>query len=224
MIRIALVGDYNPAHVSHRAIPEALRLAGAAGVWMHTNSIGNLAEFDGVWCVPASPYANTQAALDAIRFAREARLPFLGSCGGFQHAVLEYARNVRGWRQAAHAENEPEAEMQLIAPLNCPLVERSGEIDIVADGWLRRAYDANRITEEYHCSYGLGPNFETAVLDDDMRATARDVNGEIRAVELDSHPFFVATLFQSERRALRGEVPPLVKSFISACASRETPA
>jgi CTP synthase (UTP-ammonia lyase) len=78
MIRIALVGDYNPVHVSHRAIPEALRLAGAEGVWMHTDSIGNLAVFDGIWCVPASPYANTQAALDAIRFAREARLPFSG--------------------------------------------------------------------------------------------------------------------------------------------------
>jgi CTP synthase (UTP-ammonia lyase) len=53
-----------------------------------------------------------------------------------------------------------------------------------------------------------------------MRIGAEDRDGEIRAVELDDHPFFVATLFQPERAALQGRVPPLVAAFVRACAAR----
>src|ERR1700730_13889159 len=101
--RVALVGDYDKSVIAHQAIPETLRLAAPAEqliqpVWIHTASIRNaradLAGFDGIWCVPASPYVSMEGALDAIRYARESRRPFLGTCGGFQHAVIEYARNV----------------------------------------------------------------------------------------------------------------------------------
>lgn len=62
---------------------------------------------------------NTQGALSTIRFAREQKLPFLGTCGGFQHALLEYARNALGIVDAAHAEIDPEGTQVLIAPLKC---------------------------------------------------------------------------------------------------------
>ena len=105
--RIALIGDHNPAVVAHRAIPLALGLAaGASGhpvdwAWVHTSTLvgdatAQLEMFDGIWCVPASPYANTDGALEAIRVAREHNVPFLGTCGGFQHALLEYAGAVWG--------------------------------------------------------------------------------------------------------------------------------
>ena len=116
-LRIALIGDYNAQVIAHQAIPEALRLSGerlgqqVEGLWTHTASITNpreqFADFDGIWCVPASPYANTEGALETIRFARESGLPFLGTCGGFQNAVLEYARNVCGITEADHAETNP---------------------------------------------------------------------------------------------------------------------
>jgi CTP synthase (UTP-ammonia lyase) len=108
-LRVALIGDYDPSVIAHQAIPEALRLSADSGhsvegVWIHTGSISNakfqLGDFDGVWCVPASPYANMDGALEAIRFARESRRPFLGTCGGFQHALIEYARNVCNIRAA----------------------------------------------------------------------------------------------------------------------------
>ena len=51
-----------------------------------------------------------------------------------------------------------------------------------------------------------------------LRATAHDETGEVRAIELEGHPFFVATLFQPERAALASQVPPLVKAFLQACA------
>jgi CTP synthase (UTP-ammonia lyase) len=217
-MRIALIGDFNPAVIAHQAIPRALNMAGADGVWIHSTAVPDLAAFDGLWCVPASPYASMDGALNAIRFARESGKPFLGTCGGFQHAVIEYARNVRGLHDAAHAETDPDAGLQLITPLECALVEKSGDIVLEENSHLFRAYGTNQITEEYHCSYGLNPPFEELLADGDFRITARDVSGGVRAIELTSHQFFVGTLFQSERRALRGELPPLVAEFIRHCA------
>lgn len=59
----------------------------------------------------------------AIRAASERRVPFLGTCGGFQHAVLEHARTVLGGADAEHAETTPEASRPVITPLACALVE-----------------------------------------------------------------------------------------------------
>ena len=226
--RIALIGDYNPKVIAHQAIPEALRLAGEAvgrpveGVWLHTSSLVNprvqLEEFDGIWCVPATPYANTEGALEAIRFARESGRPFLGTCGGFQHALIEYARNVCGFHDAEHAENNPTAAFHLITPLSCALVEETGEMFLDDGGLIREAYGQPCITEGFHCSYGLNRDHSAAVLSKDLRATAHDADGEVRAVELAGHPFFVATLFQPERRALHGELPPLVAAYVMAVA------
>jgi CTP synthase (UTP-ammonia lyase) len=229
-IRVALVGDFNPSVVAHRAIPMALNLAGrqqgveVQPLWAHTSSILRIvdtqfASFDGIWCVPASPYANTLGALAVIRYARETGRPFLGTCGGFQHALLEYARNVCGMAEAAHAETDPGAPLPLIAPLACSLVERSGEIVLAEGGQFRRAYGQAEITEGYHCSYGLNREYESHIFHDRLRATAYDRNGEVRGVELAGHPFFVAALFQPERRALTGEVPPLAAAFVAAMAA-----
>jgi CTP synthase (UTP-ammonia lyase) len=227
-LRVALVGDFNPSVVAHQAIPQALGLAGAQHgvevepVWVHTSSISGaaarLAGFDGVWCVPASPYANTMGALDAVRYARERGRPFLGTCGGFQHALIEYARNVCGMPEAQHAETDPAAALPLIAPLACSLVERSEEMLLVEGGLLRRAYGLPRITEGYHCSFGLNCEYESLLFRDGLQANAHGVNGEVRGVELAGHPFYVAVLFQPERRALRGEAPPLVAAFVAAMA------
>ncbi len=227
-LRVALVGDFNPSVIAHQAIPTALELAGAhhgrsvEGSWIHTSSLTDggrgLAAFDGIWCVPASPYANTLGAMDAIRYAREQHRPFLGTCGGFQHALLEYARNVGGMREAEHAETDPGAAVALIAPLACSLVEQSDEILLSDGGRIRAAYGSPRITEGYHCSYGLNREYESQLFGENLRATARDSSGEVRGVELEGHPYYVAVLFQPERRALRGEAPPLVAAFVAAMA------
>ena len=223
--RVALIGDYDKSVIAHQAIPEALRLAAPAehsidAVWIHTASIHNaaadLAGFDGIWCVPASPYASMEGALDAIRYARESKLPFLGTCGGFQHAVIEYARNVCGLRDAGHAETHPTAPVLVVSSLSCPLVEQSEQIVLQDGGKIKSAYGVERITEGYHCSYGLNRKYETLLFQNGLRPTAHSLSGEVRAVELSSHPFFVATLFQHERRALRGEIPPLVSAFVAS--------
>src|SRR5262249_45504713 len=100
---IGLIGDYCDSVVAHQAIPKALKSAGetlglaAHFEWIPTEEItsaARIADFTGLWCVPASPYRNMNGALLAIRHARESTVPFLGTCGGFQHAIVEYARNV----------------------------------------------------------------------------------------------------------------------------------
>ena len=70
--------------------------------------------------------------------------------------------------------------------------------------------------EGYHCRYGLNPQFRAALVAGPLRATAHDDSGDVRAIELDGHPFFVATLFQSERAALKGKAVPLAEAFVMA--------
>jgi CTP synthase (UTP-ammonia lyase) len=220
---VALVGDYNPSVPAHQAIPIALSLAAAhhgvsiKATWVPTSQIqraeDELASFHGIWCVPASPYENTLGALEAIRFAREQRVPFLGTCGGFQHALMEYARNVLGMAHTDHAELNPGASHPLIAALSCSLVEVEADLILEPESILHKSYGTTRIREQYRCSYGTNPKHEKALFAGEFRVTARDADGQVRGAELRGHPFFVGTLFQPERRALKGELPPLAREF-----------
>lgn len=209
-LRLALVGDYHPDIVAHQAIPLAIDDAAAVLEqpvkydWLATPSIASgdaLAEYDAVWVVPGSPYRHPEGAFTAIRYARENSIPFLGTCGGFQHAVIEYARNVLGWQDAGHAETDSEGRM-VIAPLSCSLVEASAVVELRANTLIARAYGRESIEEGYHCRYGVDSAFAAELEQGDLRVTGWDEEGEIRAVELVTHPFFVATLFQHERHAL----------------------
>ena len=224
-ISIGLVGDYDATVPAHRAIPIALKFAaeqlgvGVRATWIATDEIGGtsrIAAFDGLWCVPASPYRSMDGALNAIRYARENARPFLGTCGGFQHAIIEYARNVLGWIDADHAETAPNAERAVVTPLECALVEATGAVHLYAGSKIAAAYGAAEAIEGYRCRYGLNPEFQAALVSGPLRATAGDGTGDVRAVELDNHPFYVATLFQPERAALKGWLPLLVAAFVKA--------
>lgn len=227
-VRIGLIGDRDPTIAAHVAIPLALRLAGdqaavsVAFEWIATDAItdaSSMIGFDGLWCVPGSPYRSMAGALLAIRFARENRKPFLGTCGGFQHAVVEYARNVLGWPDAEHAETAPEAACPVITLLACALVEATDAVRCRPGSRIASCYGSAEATETYRCRYGLNPKFQAALLAGPLRASAEDSTGEIRALELDDHPFFLATLFQPERAALQNRVPPLVAAFVRSCAA-----
>jgi CTP synthase (UTP-ammonia lyase) len=226
---IALVGDYSERHAAHRAIPQALALArGVTGAdvdweWVLTRRIADsardLAGFAAVWLAPASPYENTAGALDAVRWAREGKRPFLGTCGGFQHALLEFGRNVAGIADAAHAETHPEASQIVISKLACSLVDQSGTLHFSPGSVLASAYGDELATEEYRCSYGFNPAFRDRFESLGLRFTAFDPAGEIRGAELPSSPFHAGVLFQPERAALRGVPPPLAVAFMKAVAA-----
>lgn len=225
-LRLALIGDYNRQVTAHQAIPLALQQAAETlnldvrFDWLRTDTLKSTAQlqaFDGFWAVPATPYWQPDGALLAIRYAREQQRPFLGTCGGFQHALLEYARNVLGWSDAEHGESCPHATQALLTPLSCALVDTTDRIQLVAGSRIAEAYTALEIHEGYHCRYGINPTFENALLSTTLRATGRDANGDLRSVELDDQAFFLATLFQPERAALQGTPPPLVIALLKAC-------
>jgi len=169
---IALVGDRDERIVAHRAIEAALPLVARAldadidGRWLATESIGDAALRDahGIWCVPGSPYRSMDGALHAIRHARTRGVPFLGTCGGFQHAVIEYARAALGWADAEHAESAPDAAHPVVSLLACSLVEASETVRLVPGTRIAQAYGTNEAHEGYHCRYGLNPAFAAALL------------------------------------------------------------
>jgi CTP synthase (UTP-ammonia lyase) len=229
-VRIALIGDYNPEVKAHVAIPVALGLAtaGLAGevesVWIPTTALDQnanqqLSGFDAIWCVPNSPYASMTGVLDGIRFARESGRPFLGTCGGFQHAVIEYVRNVLGFSEADHAESNPASAMPVMSRLACSLAGARGRIQLQPGSRLSAVYGSDDTSENYQCNFGLNPRYESLLREGAMAIAARDENGEVRAVELAAHPFFVATLFQPEQSAFTGAAHPLICAFVSSAMS-----
>jgi CTP synthase (UTP-ammonia lyase) len=229
LVRIALIGDHSPSVPAHLAIPRALELAtsnlGCACemTWMRTDApeLRNeparlLDSYDGIWCVPGSPYASMDGALHAITFARQQSIPFLGTCGGCQHALIEYARHVLGLVEAGHAESDPTSELPLIAPLSCSLVEVSDTIKLIPGTRLAHLYGKSEIRERYHCRFGPSLQYQHLFDDGKMRLAGVDKEGQARAFELTTHPFYLLTLFQPERSASTNLVHPLIRAFVQA--------
>jgi len=226
-IRIGLIGDYNPEVKAHIAIPRAVALTShtksfeAETSWLPTPLLESLSEeelstFDALWCVPASPYVSMDGALRAIRFARENGYPFLGTCGGFQHAVIEFARNVLGLTEADHAESNPSAIVPIIAPLTCSLIDAQGTIQLLPNTRISNIYGKSQTTERYFCNFGLNPKFRLLLEQNEMQITGVDDKGEARVIELAHHPFFISTLFQPELSAFTDVAHPLISAFLQA--------
>jgi CTP synthase (UTP-ammonia lyase) len=225
-VLIGLIGDFDSSVPAHQAIPLALKYAGQQSCveviveWLPTDELSStdrLSRFDGLWCVPASPYRSMDGALLGIRHARESNIPFLGTCGGFQHAIVEYARTVLGWSDADHAESSPGARRAVISALECSAIEAKESVRLLPGTRIARVYGTSQITAEYRCRYGLNNEFREALTAGPLRVAAEDQHGDVRAVELEGSAFFVATLFQPERAALRHEPVPLAAAFVEAC-------
>ena len=221
--KLALVGDRSPSVRAHGRIPlliEALRTREGLVLdpyWIPSTEADDLQAFDGIWVVPGSPYTDPDKVVAAVRTARERQIPFLGTCGGFQHALLDYAEAMWDVRAPAHAELDPDAADPVIAPLICGLVEQTGDIRFEPGSRLEAIYGRAETVEGYHCRYGLNPAYAARLDAGPLRVAARDAAGEVRAVELDGHPFFVATLFQPQVGALAGQpLHPLIDAFAEA--------
>lgn len=224
--RLALVGDRSPSVRSHTRVPGLLdALAEHEGLvldayWIPTEEAGAPAALDGfdaVWLLPGSPYRSEAGALAAVRTAREQGIPFLGSCAGFQHAVLEFARNVCGIPTAAHAERDPDGEDLLLVPLTCSLVGHEGLVDVTPGSLAERVLGATRTVERYHCAYGIDARYLERLQFHGLVFSGRDADGEVRIAELPDHPFFLASLFQPE--LAEGSRPhPSIRALAAAAA------
>ncbi len=223
--RICLIGERDPEKKGHLGVEASIalysRLAGRPVPydWVSTKDVehrGTASALEGavgIWCVPGSPYASTTGALTAIRHAREQGIPFLGTCGGFQHALMEYCASALGL-PAIHEELSPGAVTPLIAKLSCSLVETRAPVYAVAGSFYEILMGSAVSKEEFHCNYGVAPNFESVFSGTDLEFVARDAGGRVRVFRHRQHPFFVGSLFQPERCGLVGELHPLVRAFL----------
>jgi CTP synthase (UTP-ammonia lyase) len=217
--RVALVGDRS-ANVRADAL---LRREGIAldPYWIPTGDAeaGGLDGFDAIWLLPGSPYVSAAGAIAAARIARELGIPFLGTCGGFQHALLEYARDVCGLVAVENAETSPDAEEFLIVPLECSLAGHEEAVSVVPGSLAERILGAGRTIERYHCSFGLNSDYLDTLVRHGLRFTGHDDDGQVRIAELPGHPFFFATLFQPELYGDGTRPHPIVRSLGAAAAA-----
>ena len=225
--RIALIGERDPAKTAHLGIEASLALyhreidSRIEYEWVDTATITAesasdlFREVTGIWCTPGSPYANTGGALHAIRLARTGSKAFLGTCGGFQHALMEFAENVLG-RPAEHEELTPGAKDPLIAKLSCSLAGAKGQVIATTRGGFAEILGATPSIEEFNCNYGVNEGLADIFKGSGLTFVAHDETGQVRAFRLEHHPFFVGTLFQPERKALTGSLHPVVRAFLAA--------
>jgi len=217
--RIGIIGDFNPANPTHiytnNAIHHAAEALGAQidVAWLRTDQWAEYERFQGLFGGPGSPYRSFEGALSGIRHARENNVPFLGTCGGFQHMVIEYARNVMGMSEAAHAESDPDAPCPFVTPLKCSLVGQTIAVTIKAGSRTAKAFHAERSTEAFYCSYGLNPLYQHRLESAGLVISGTDANEEARIVEIESHRFFVGTLFVPQARSQPGSPHPLILAF-----------
>src|SRR5690242_9643044 len=222
--KLALVGDRSPSVRAHVRIPllvDALRRREGIVLdpyWIPSEEATGLESFDGIWVVPGSPYRHPDNVIAAVRTARELEIPFLGTCGGFQHAILELARDVCGIDDAWHAEYGPEGE-QVIVALECSLVGHEGVIEYVPGTKMAAIAGVDRSHERYHCSYGIADAYLERLRDGGVVFSAHDEEGATRALELSDHPFFLGTLFQPELAGDGSRAHPVIRAFAEAVSA-----
>jgi CTP synthase (UTP-ammonia lyase) len=225
-MRLAVLGDYDPTFPPHPATDAGLRHAIDAHAfaidsnWVATDAIGDprqsLASYDGLWVGPGSPYRSLDGAMAGIRYARERGLPVLGTCGGMQHLVLEFARSVAGYRHATSATYDPEASDLFITQLDCSLRGKTLPINLAPDSRTAGHCGATRIIEQYYCRFGLNPTYEPALQTAGLRYVGRDDDGGARVVELSDRPFYIGTLFVPQLTSSPSQPHPLIVAFLEA--------
>ena len=223
-MKIALLGDHDETVTAHRAIPKAIDLAAnflSVKVeldWIRSNEVqlADLQNFDALWCVPLSPYENPDAIIAAIGYARENNVAFLGTCVGYQHALLEFARNVLGFEQADSIEDNPDTAMPLITALSCRLAGEADTINIEANSRMGEIYQTDRVLEDYNCGYGINRDYLQLFEGCELKFCGHDGSGEPRACEIPGHRFFVGTAYQPERSAFNNKPHPLITAFLVA--------
>jgi CTP synthase (UTP-ammonia lyase) len=228
-LRVGVIGDQVEGFTPQEAIQAALEHSAAhldcrASVeWFATplltaDADRALAGCDALWCAPGGPYASLTGALEGIPVARQSDIPFLGTCAGFQHGVIECARNVVGMVDAAHPEyggTTPDDPL-IIDERLCSLVGEQMEVRLVDEATCE-IYGSDEAVERYYCRFALNENHRDRLARGGLIVAGVDeVDGGTRIMRRADHRFFYLTLFVPQV-ASRPDAPhPLVTAYLAA--------
>jgi CTP synthase (UTP-ammonia lyase) len=223
--RIAILGDFNPIYKTHHALNESIfQVNKYLGTFVpcdwistdvfDTNVVFGKGLYSSLWIAPGSPYKDFNNVLDVIRYVRVNKIPTLGNCGGFQHMVIEFARNVCDIAHADHEETSDNAQDLVIHKLACSLAGLEENLTITdKQSIIYSILKNDDFAARYFCSYGLNEKYVDVLQKHGLTFTSRSDEGAIRSFELKSHPFFVGTLFQPALVSSEHEPNPILVEF-----------
>lgn len=225
-IKIGIIGDFD-GRPSHIATNEAIRhCALYLGLdqenrWISTDSLEDdidvkLSGFDALWCAPGSPYKSAQGAMNAIQFARENDYPFIGTCGGFQHVVLEFARDVLGMMEIKRTDFDPYTPNIFISALSCSLIGETKNIFLTHGTKIEQVYKEDSSKEQYNCNFGLNDQFRNQIVEHGFVISGTDEIGDARILELPQNKFYIATLFQPQLSSKMENPHKLILAFLKS--------
>ncbi len=243
-VHIAVVGKYVELHDAYLSIKEALIHAGIAhevGVeirWVHSERlehepVGSLLDgVDGILVCPGFGERGIEGKLEAARYARENRIPYLGVCLGMQIMVIEYARNVLGLIGA----NSTEFNQQAPHPVISLLSEQMGVEDmggtmrlgsypcaLVAGTKAAAAYGEPEVSERHRHRYEFNNKYREQLAAAGLIASGTSPDGSLVEIsEIVDHPFMLGSQFHPEFRSRPDRPQPLFREFVGAAKSLRT--
>lgn len=225
---IAIVGEYYKGFEPHVKLDEALEhVKQKFGFnfdyeWVNTLMVEQhgdefLKKYCGIWSAPGSPFLSLEGALHAIKFARVNNIPHIGTCAGFQHTIIEFARNILGVKEAQHEEYDANVSSLFISKLVCSLAGKKMKIFLRKESKAFLCYNKEEVAENYYCNFGINPKFQDELNHPSLLISGVDQDDEIRIIEIPENKFFVATLFVPQTNSTIEEPHPLIHEFIKAC-------
>ena len=237
-VSIGLVGKYVEYEDSYKSLKEALLHGGLAHdarvniTWIEAerlewpHAMAQLSAFDGILVPGGFGRRGIEGMLVAIRYAREAKVPYFGICLGMQTLVIEFARNVCGLAQANSTEFDPAAEHRVIYKLRelKGVDELGGTMRLgaypcrLAEGsFARQAYGRAEISERHRHRYEFNRDYEDLLTSHGLRLTGETPDGVyVEICELADHPWYLGCQFHPEFKSKPLEPQPLFRSFIGA--------
>lgn len=195
-----------------------------------------LSKYDGIIVPGGFGKSGIEGVINAIKFAREKKIPYLGLCYGMQLAVIEYARNVLRLKEANTAEIDPESPHVIIdiMPEQKEKLRNKdfggsmrlgAHIAVLKDGTIaKKAYGENIISERHRHRYEVNPTYIEKIEKAGLVFSGKSPNGklmEIAELPKNAHPFFLGTQFHPEFKARPLDPHPLFTEFIKAAKNRK---
>ena len=236
-VEIAIIGKYTSLKDSYISHEETLRYAGALlGCkvnirWIEAPDLedsGNTDELEGVdgVIVPGGfGSRGSEGKIMAAGWARTNQVPYLGVCFGFQLATVEFCRNVLGLKNANSSELVPDGEHSVIDILpeqegvkDMGATMRLGDHEVkVSDGKAKELYGSDVIFERHRHRYEINPDYIEQIEAKGMKYTGRNSSGRrMEILELEGHPYFVASQFHPEFKSRPDEPSPLHLGLVKA--------